>query len=64
MVQRSAKQVWGQFSEGSLQSPALVEALLKDPEVAGYLTQQELAELTQTDYYVRYIDTAFKRIGL
>jgi len=64
MVQRNAKQVWNLASHGPVQGPALLDALSSDPEVANYLSRPELEELTQTDYYTRYIDTSFKRVGL
>jgi adenylosuccinate lyase len=64
MVQRNAKQVWSLSSHGPVQGPALLNALSSDAEVASYLSRQELEELTQTDYYIRYIDTSFKRVGL
>jgi adenylosuccinate lyase len=64
MVQRNAKKVWGMASEGPIQGPALIEALNGDAEVAEYLSPAELQELTNTDYYVKYIDVAFKRVGL
>src|SRR5438270_7090855 len=64
MVQRNAQRVWSMSSKGAIQSPALIEALSSDPEVVNYLSREELAELTNTDYYVRYIDTAFTRVGL
>ncbi len=64
MVQRNAKKVWSMASKGPVAGPALLEALSKDPEVMEYLTTDELAELTRTEYYTRYIDTAFSRIGL
>src|SRR5579884_4082419 len=64
MVQRNAKKVWSMASKGPVTGPALLEALSKDPEVMEYLTADELAELTRTEYYTRYIDTAFSRIGL
>jgi adenylosuccinate lyase len=64
MVQRNAKKVWALASEGPIQGPALLTALSNDSEVASYLSQQELAELTNTDYYLKYIDTAFQRVGL
>ncbi|HLI09257.1 MAG TPA: adenylosuccinate lyase [Ktedonobacteraceae bacterium] len=64
MVQRNAKKVWSMASKGPVAGLALLEALSKDPEVMEYLTADELAELTNTDYYTRYIDTAFNRIGL
>jgi len=64
MVQRNAKKVWAMASEGPIQGPALLEALNNDAEVAEYLSPSELQELTNTDYYVKYIDVAFKRVGL
>jgi adenylosuccinate lyase len=64
MVQRNAKKVWAIASQGPIHGPALLEALSSDSEVASYLSQQELTELTNTDYYLKYIDTAFQRVGL
>ena len=64
IVQRSAKKVWSMASKGAIHEPALLEALSSDPEVTEYLSRDELAELMNTDYYVKYIDTAFTRVGL
>jgi len=64
IVQRNAKKVWAMASQGPIQGPALLEALSNDPEVTEYLTRDELQELTSTEYYMKYIDTAFKRVGL
>jgi adenylosuccinate lyase len=64
MVQRNAKKVWSVASKGAVEGQALIEALNNDREVAQYLTGDELAELTNTDYYAKYIDTAFARLGL
>lgn len=64
MVQRNAKKVWGMASKGPIEGPALLEALNSDAEVAEYLSPTELQELTNTDYYIKYIDTSFKRVGL
>ncbi len=64
MVQRNAKKVWDMASGGPIQGPAFLEALSNDAEVASYLLPSELQELTSTDYYVKYIDVAFKRVGL
>jgi adenylosuccinate lyase len=64
IVQRNAKKVWAMASQGPIQGPALLEALSNDPEVTEYLTRDELQELTSTEYYTKYIDTAFKRVGL
>ncbi|HVU69704.1 MAG TPA: adenylosuccinate lyase [Ktedonobacteraceae bacterium] len=68
MVQRNAKHVWGKSFAGAAQDergllPLAIE-LSNDPEVARYLSVDELKDLTNTDFYVKYIDTAFKRVGL
>ncbi|HLZ56987.1 MAG TPA: adenylosuccinate lyase [Ktedonosporobacter sp.] len=64
MVQRNAKKVWALASKGAIQGPALLEALNSDPEVASYLSREELQDLTNTNYYIKYIDTSFRRVGL
>jgi adenylosuccinate lyase len=64
MVQRNARQVWGMASKRAIQGPTLLEALSNDPEVSQYLSEEELKELTDTDYYTKYIDISFKRVGL
>ncbi len=64
MVQRNARKAWTQSSSGAIQSSAFIDALNDDAEVAGYLSREELQELTNTAYYVKYIDTSFKRVGL
>jgi adenylosuccinate lyase len=56
--------VWEMSSRGPVAGPALLEALSSDIEVTEYLTRSELAQLTNEDYYVKYIDVAFKRLGL
>jgi adenylosuccinate lyase len=64
LVQRNAKKVWSMSSKGPMEGDALIEALSSDNEVTQYLTPAELMELANTDYYVKYIDTAFIRVGL
>src|SRR5256886_10489119 len=64
MVQRSAKKGWSMASKGAIHQPGLLEALSSDPEVTEYLSRDELAEFMNTDYYVKYIDAAFTRVGL
>ena len=64
MVQRNAKKVWSMASKGPIAGPALLEALSNDAEVTQFLSPDELMELTNTDYYVKYIDVAFERLGL
>jgi adenylosuccinate lyase len=68
MVQRNAKRVWGKtFLEGAHDEQGLLplaSELSNDSEVAQYLSPNELKELTSTAFYVKYIDTSFKRVGL
>jgi adenylosuccinate lyase len=64
MVQRNAQKVWSMASKGAIEGPALLDALSSDAEVVRYLSRVELEELTNTDFYTRYIDTAFARVGL
>jgi adenylosuccinate lyase len=64
IVQRNAKKVWSMSSDGSLQEQALIQTLSKDDDVARYLSYDELIELTNTEYYVKYINTTFARLKL
>jgi adenylosuccinate lyase len=68
MVQRNAKRVWGKSFLGLTDNTdgllPLAEELQNDPEVAQYLSADELKELTSTDYYIKYIDVSFQRVGL
>src|SRR5215472_11356540 len=64
MVQRNAKKVWSMASKGAIAGLALLNALSEDAEVTKYLSPDELVELTNIDYYVKYVDTAFARLGL
>ena len=64
MVQRNAKKVWSMFSNGSIQGQALIQALSKDNEVTRYLSYDELCELTNTEYYVKYINSTFARLKI
>ncbi len=64
LVQRNARKVWSMASKGTIQGPALLDALRSDQEVTSYLSPDELQELTSTDYYVKYIDISFQRVGL
>ena len=64
MVQRNAKKVWDMSSKGPIEGKAFIDTLSDDNEVRQYLSRSELNELTNTDYYIKYIDTAFARLGL
>ena len=64
VVQRNAKKVWSMSSKGAIESNALIQALSSDSEVTQYLSRAELAELTNTEFYIKYINTTFARLGL
>jgi adenylosuccinate lyase len=64
MVQRSAKEVWALTSAGAVPATAFLNALSRDEEVTRYLSRAELTDLMNTNYYVKYVDTAFERLGL
>jgi len=55
LVQRNAMKVWEQGGH-------LKERLMADTEVMRYLTKDELEELFDLRFYVRYVETIFKRV--
>ncbi|MGQ9674331.1 MAG: adenylosuccinate lyase [Chloroflexota bacterium] len=57
ITQRNAMRAWREET-------SFLELLRQDDAVAERLSETELAALFDTDYHLRYIDTAFKRIGL
>ncbi|HEX9015471.1 MAG TPA: adenylosuccinate lyase [Chloroflexota bacterium] len=56
-VQRNAKRVWADKVE-------LYELLAADPDVKRLLSKDELSELFDYSWHLRYIDVGFKRLGL
>lgn len=64
IVQRNAKKVWAQTSQGAVSETALLDALSGDPEATEFLSRNEIRDLMTNDYYTKYIDASFKRIGL
>jgi len=60
LVQRNAQKVWRGDDEGR----GLLAMLKDDPEVMAHITPDELAALADPGAYLRYIDTAFARLGL
>ena len=64
VVQRNAKKVWSMSGKGNIEGQALIQALSKDDDVARYLSYEELLELTDTGYYLTYINTTFARLKL
>jgi adenylosuccinate lyase len=57
LVQRNAMRVW-------LQNKNFLSLLKADPEVTAILPQAELEPLFDYQYYLRYIDDIFERLGL
>ena len=57
VVQRSAKRVWADRVE-------FYELLVSDPEVRKFLDKDELSNLFDYSWHLRYIDVGFKRLGL
>jgi adenylosuccinate lyase len=57
IVQRSAMQSWKRGVD-------FKDTLLKDKEVARFLTEKELDEVFDLDYYLRNIGKIFRRVGL
>jgi adenylosuccinate lyase len=60
LVQRNAQKVWRGEDEGR----GLLAMLEDDPEVMAHITPDELAALADPTAYLRYVDTAFARLGL
>lgn len=57
VAQRNAKRVWADKVE-------FYELLVADPEVRKYLNEDELSDLFDYSWHLRYIDVGFKRLGL
>ena len=57
LVQRNAMKAW----KGNKSFLSLLKA---DPEVTAVLPQKELEQNFDEQYYLRYIDDIFKRLGL
>ena len=57
IVQRNSHRTWDEDLD-------FRELIASDPEVAPHLPDEELRELFEYGYYIRYVDDVFKRIGL
>lgn len=57
IVQRNAMKVWE--SDGQL---SLLNLLEVDPEVAEYLSSDQLVSLFNLDYHLKHVDTIFERV--
>ncbi len=60
LVQRNAQKVWRNEDGGA----GFLAMLAADPEVAAHLSPSELEALADPEYYLKYVDTAFVRLGL
>jgi adenylosuccinate lyase len=57
IVQRNSARTWDEKQD-------FRELLKSDPEATAYLSQEELEEIFDYSYYVRYVDDTFQRAGL
>ena len=57
VVQRNAMRSWDENLD-------FRDLLKSDPEAQSYLSREEMEEIFDYDYYTRYIDDTFQRIGL
>jgi adenylosuccinate lyase len=60
LVQRNAQKVW----RGENDNATFLSFLQADPDVTGILSAEELAALADPDYYTRFVDVSFDRLGL
>ncbi|HQC41869.1 MAG TPA: adenylosuccinate lyase [Verrucomicrobiota bacterium] len=63
LVQRNAMKTWDVKHAGR-DDADFKEELLKDPEVAQYLSQQELERICNLDFHFRNVEMRFKMCGL
>ena len=63
LVQRNAMKTWDVKHAGRDDADFKGE-LLKDPEVAQYLSQQELEKICNLDFHFRNVEMRFKICGL
>ncbi len=56
LVQRRAMEVWQD------ERKTFKEVVIKDPEITKYLSHEELEKIFDLSYYLRHVDTIFKRI--
>jgi adenylosuccinate lyase len=57
LVQRYAKQIW-------TEAGAFKALLAADPTVSAHLSREDLDEIFDVSYHLKYVDTAFTRLGI
>ena len=67
IVQRNAMRVWEEIQEGKPTvndkgEPLYLQYLLADRELRGYLTEEQIRDCFNYDYYTKNIDKIFKRV--
>ena len=67
LVQRNAMKVWEEIQKGRPTvnkngDSLFMQYLMADRELNKYLTQEEIKELFNYDYYTRNVDRIFKRV--
>jgi adenylosuccinate lyase len=55
MVQRNAMESWSR-------GVSFMELLIKDKDIAGYISEADIRRIFDLDYYLRNIDFIFKRV--
>ena len=63
IVQKHAMEVWDADARGE-DGPTFIERISQDPEVQARLTPDQLRELTGVERHLRYVDEAYRRVGL
>jgi adenylosuccinate lyase len=63
IVQKHAMEVWDADARGEI-GPTFIERISQDPEVQARLTPDQLRELTGVERHLRYVDEAYRRVGL
>src|SRR5215213_1170402 len=63
IVQRHAMLVWDADSKGE-SGPTFLERIAADEEVRARLTTEQLRDLVSVDRHLKYIDDAYRRVGL
>lgn len=62
LVQKNAMQTWEDYSRGDENPDNFKKRLIQDKEIMKRLTVEELDELFSSGYFLRHVDTIFKKL--
>jgi len=63
LVQRNAMQVWEMFrTEGNAGDGAFLELLLKDKDVTALLSEEQIHDMFDDGYHMKFVDVIFDRV--